>query len=223
MTEEALAFPRGLCSGHTCRDPTTARCSPSMGASPLPGWQLGTASGSVQEQLSRSRVPAEQPFRAGCSWCHLCPSPGHGRRQDPALLLPGLLAERQEFIMLPVRPAPHLIAPLARRKINSTFYTLAASVLKFWHICELKKKVIKPGKCHLIVLAELIWRLRCSGVISPSIQRQGQAPGSTLLTRLGSHRCPHLGRQLPVATVTHCHRLHHSWSQTSPFTWRIPG
>lgn len=42
--------------------------------------------------------------------------------------------------MLWVRPAPHLIAPLARKKINSTFYTLAASVLKFWHICQAKKK-----------------------------------------------------------------------------------
>lgn len=208
----------------TRRDPTTLQCSPTTGASPLPGWQLGTASGFSQEQPPHPGVPAGQPFTASCSWHQLCPSPERGRRQDPALLLPGLLAEQQELITLRVRPAPHLIAPLARRKINFTFYTLAASVLKFWHICEVKKKkVIKPGKCHLIVLAELIWRLRCSSVIFPLIQTQSQAPGSTLLTRPHSHRCPRLARQLSVVTATHCHRLHPSRSQMGPFTWKIPG
>lgn len=124
----------------TCRDPTAPGCPPSTGVSPLPGWQLGTASSSGQEQPPGPRVAAGQPFTASGSGYQLCPSPGHSRRQDPALLLPGLLAERQELITLQVRPAPHLIAPLARRKINSTFYTLVASVLKFWHICEVLKK-----------------------------------------------------------------------------------
>lgn len=86
-------------------------------------------------------------------------------------LLPIFLAGRQQLTALSVRPAPHLIAPLARSKINSTLCTLAATALKFWHICEIrkKKKVIKPGKCHLIVLSEVIWRLRCPDVISPLI------------------------------------------------------
>lgn len=140
MTGKAFtfAFPRVLCPGLPSETP---RCSPSTQASPHPGWQLGTTSGSGQEQPSCSLWgPGGTALPCQLFRHQLCPSPGRGRRQDPALLLPGLLAERQELITLRVRPAPHLIAPLARRKINSTFYTLAASVLKFWHICEVKKK-----------------------------------------------------------------------------------
>jgi len=209
---------RGVCApGGPQRPPHTAVPS-KHGSTTAPGWQLGRplAPGRSSLPAAGSRLGSPSQLTASP-----LPFPARGRRQDPA---PGLLAERQESITLRVRPAPHLIAPLARRKINSTFYTLAASVLKFWHICEVKKiKVIKPGKCHLIVSAEAIWRLRCSGVLSPSIPTQSQAPGSTLLPRPRSHRRSRLAPQPPVATAAHCHRPRPSRSQTSPFAWRIPG
>lgn len=138
-------------------------CSPQLaaGRQPQPGQEQPPTLGSWQAPCNPSQPPHLLPPASALSFL------GCGHWQDSALLLPRLLAERQELIVLWVRPAPHLIAPLARKKINSTFYTLVASVLKFWHICQAKKKkVIKPRKCHLIVLAELIWRLRCSGVIS---------------------------------------------------------
>lgn len=107
----AFALPRSLCSGSPLSQPAGTG-GPCAG----PGWQ---------------------PLTAGCQ--ELCPSPGHSHRQDPA---PASLVswQRHELVMLWVRPAPHLIAPLARSKINSTLYTLAASALMFWHICEVKKK-----------------------------------------------------------------------------------
>lgn len=118
--------------------------------------------------LQWSQCVPSLPWMTAAGCAAINPSLG---ASDAFPLLPALLAGRQQLIALSIRPAPHLIAPLARSKINSTLCTLAAAALKFWHICKIKKKkkVIKPGKCHLIVLSEVIWRLRCPDVISPLI------------------------------------------------------
>lgn len=135
---------QGVCAPGCLQTPpsTTAlrkhssTCSPQLaaGRQPQPGQEQPPTLGSWQAPCNPSQPPHLLPPASALSFL------GCGHWQDPALLLPRLLAERQELIVLWVRPAPHLIAPLARKKINSTFYTLVASVLKFWHICQAKKK-----------------------------------------------------------------------------------
>ena len=71
---ESLCLSKGAVLQATCRDPAAPQCSPSTGASSLPGWQLGTASGSGQEQPPGPGVPAGQPFTASSSRHQLCPS-----------------------------------------------------------------------------------------------------------------------------------------------------
>lgn len=98
-------------------------------------------SGSPLSPASRNRRPLRRSQLAAphSRVSRALPFPGAQPPQDPA---PASLVSWQchELVMLWVRPAPHLIAPLARSKINSTLYTLAASALMFWHICEVKKK-----------------------------------------------------------------------------------
>lgn len=200
-----------------CRHHPPPQPSISMAVPALPSQKLEQSS-----SQARHSPPLWSPGRQNLATPHgthiCCPRlhsalPRPWPLAGPCSPAPRLLAERQELILLWVRPAPHLIAPVARRKINSTFYTSAASVLKFWHICQLKKKkVIKPRKCHLIVLAELIWRLRCSSMISPSIWAE---------PALGQCAA-HLAMLPLLLTATLPQPASFSCSWTSPFTWRIP-
>lgn len=122
------------------------------------GWPLrrqhlcSMGSRGVEHWLCSPRTAFALPYSSHLQWAHGVPSLPRMTAAgcagiNPSLgasaahpLLPALLAGRQKLIVLSVRPAPHLIASLARSKINSTLCTLAAAALKFWHICEIKKK-----------------------------------------------------------------------------------
>lgn len=92
MMGKVFAFPRDLCSRLPAEtpphhsDPQAWEHHLSLAGS----W--GQTPALARSSLSALGVPVGQPFPASGSWCQLCHSLGHGRRQDPALLLPGLLA-----------------------------------------------------------------------------------------------------------------------------------